>query len=469
MLESYGGDDSGPVKIGDKVSGTVVTVSDTSVFVNIGSKVDGIAEREEFLGEDGEPTVKEGDTIELYAVEVTPGMIKLSKALSGQGGLDQLEDAYKAGLPVEGKVTSSRKGGFDVQVFGRRTFCPVSQIDAVYVEDPEKYVGETFTFEIIKFEENGRNIVLSRRKMLEKERAEQQEQFLEEMQVGSVMEGTVTKLMNFGAFVELTPGLEGMVHVSELSWSRVEDPADAVSPGDKVTVKILGIEDRPKGGKKISLSMKQVEGDPWNSAEGKFKEGEKITGKVTRFAPFGAFVEIAPGIEGLVHLSEISYTKRVIKAEDELTPGQEVSVLIKEFDPVKRRVGLSIRDAEGDPWMDVAEKYKAGSKVTGKVEKRENFGIFINLEPGITGLLPKSNIAKSENPRAFDDLKPEDEVTVSVEAVKPGERKITLAPADKKEAEDWKQFAPKKDDTGGGGMGLLGEKLQAAMAKKNKK
>ena len=472
LFEQYsdgGGDD---LNVGDKVSGKVIQVGESTIFVDTGTKLDGIVEREELLDDEGNCTVVEGDVVELYVVGKDSGGIKLSRALSGVGGLAMLEEAKAGGLPVEGHVDSTCKGGFNVTVMQRRAFCPVSQIDNRFVENGEEYVGKTLEFLITKLEQRGRNIVISRRALLERESAQAQETFTAETQVGDVVEGTVTRLAPFGAFVEIMPGLDGLVHVSQISHARIGSPDEAVTVGQRVKAKIVRLENDDKGRLKISLSMKELAQDPWDTVAATFAEGDKVTGKVVRLADFGAFVEIAPGIDGLVHVSEMSYTQRVNKPADFVKEGQQVSVKIKSIDPATRRIGLSMKDAEGDPWLDVAERYKPGQKVTGTVEKQEQFGIFIALEPGITGLLPKSVIARSEKPGEFEKLHAGDSVEVVVSQVKPTERKISLATGSEQDAGDWKEYAPAKQPrTGGsgesGGMGLLGAKLQEAL--KNKK
>ncbi len=262
--------------------------------------------------------------------------------------------------------------------------------------------------------------------------------------------------------VELFPGIEGMVHVSELSWSRVEKPDEAVSPGDEISVKVLSVEKGEKNQLKISLSAKQVGGNPWETGELAFKVGDKVQGKVTRCADFGAFVELAPGIEGLVHVSEISYTKRIMKPEDVLNPGDMVDVMVKEVDMPRKRISLSIRDADGDPWISIKEKYPVGKSITGTLEKREKFGFFIALEPGITGLLPKSKISRSENSSAVEKLRVGDSVTVTVEEVKIRERKISLGLGG--EEKDWRKYTKGTPSS----LGSLGEMLQQAMMTKNK-
>ncbi len=469
LFEQYSEGGTDNVNVGDKIAGTVISVGDTLVFVDTGSKLDGVVEREELLDDEGNCTVAEGDTVELYVVGKDSSGIKLSRALTGIGGLKMLEEAKERNLPVEGKVAGTCKGGFNVMVLQRRAFCPISQIDNKFVEDGEQYVGETFQFLITKLEQNGRNIVVSRRSLLEIEAAEAAEAFLSETKVGDDVEGVITRLAPYGAFVEIKPGLDGLVHVSELGYARVQHPEEAVSPGQHVKARILKMAEDKGGRLKISLSMKQLAQDPWDEIASTFAEGDKVTGKVVRLADFGAFVEIAPGVDGLVHVSEMSYTKRVNKPSDFLSEGQQVPVKIKSIDLDKRRISLSIKDAEGDPWLDAADKYKPGQTVTGTMEKMEQFGMFVQLEPGITGLLPKSAIARSEKPAEFDKFKPGDEVSLKIGQVRAVERKISLVPADARDAEDWKEFAPKKASSApsGGGMGLLGQKLQEAL--KNKK
>lgn len=467
LFEQYsegGGDD---LNIGDKVAGSVIQVGESTVFVDTGTKLDGIVEREELLDEDGNCTVKEGDTVELYVVGKDSGGIKLSRALSGIGGLAMLEEAKAGALPVEGHIDSTCKGGFNVTIMQRRAFCPVSQVDNRFVEDAEEYVGKTLEFLITKLEQHGRNIVVSRRALLERETAQAMETFTAETQVGDEIEGTVTRLAPFGAFVEIMPGLDGLVHISQISHGRIGHPEEAVTVGQKVKAKITKYEHDDKGRLKISLSMKELAQDPWDTISATFGEGDKVTGKVVRIAEFGAFVEIAPGIDGLVHVSEMSYTQRVHKPADFVKEGEQVAVKIKSIDPTTRRIGLSMKDAEGDPWMDVEEKYQAGQKVEGTVEKQEQFGIFIQLEPGITGLLPKSVIARSEKPAGFEKLHAGDSVEVVIAQVKAGERKISLTTGDVEDDGAWKEFAPKKKQASdSGGMGLLGAALQQAMDKK---
>lgn len=464
MLEAYSAGMKEDLRIGDKITGKIISIGDSTVFVDTGTKTDGAVEIEELRDDDGNLPCQVGDTLDLYVVAMDESEVKLSKAIAGVGGLAMLKDAYNGAIPVEGRVVQTIKGGFQVEVLKRRAFCPISQIDTRYVENPETYVGQTFQFKITKLAENGRNIVLSRRDLLEAEQEKAQAAFMQDLEVGQIYDGRVTRVMPYGAFVELTPGLEGMVHISELSWSRLEKTQDAATPGQVLRVKVLGVEPGKKG-QKISLSVKQVEGDPWDRLGETIRPGHKMTGKVTRCADFGAFVEIQAGVEGLVHISEMSYTQRVHKAEDIVTPGQSVAVVVKEVDTVKRRIGLSIRDAQGDPWQEVNQKYTKGQPVKGTVEKQEGFGIFIQLEPGITGLLPKSAISRSPSAAQIDKLKPGDTITILVENINAADRKISLVPADANDGEEWKEYKGDSGDTNS--MGTLGEQLAKALNKKD--
>ena len=464
LFASYESQRKAALKAGDKVSGTVISIGQKSVFVDCGASVDGIVDREELLNDAGELTVAEGDTLELYVVGLTDDSVRLSKALTGAGGLNMLQDAYDGGVPVEGKVREQIKGGFHVEIMKRRAFCPVSQIDSRYVANPEDYVGQTLQFRITKLTEGGRNIVVSRRALLEVEQQQASAEFFDGVKPGDVVEGTVTRLAAFGAFVELVPGVEGLVHISEISWARIQSPEEALSVGDRVRVKYLGTSAGKKPGEtRLSLSIKQAQDDPWKTVTERFKDGDKVTGKVVKLMEFGAFVEIAPGIEGLVHVSEMSYAKRVNKPGDVVQVGDMVAAVIKQVDVEKQRISLSMRDAEGDPWLTVADKYPVGQTFEGTVEKRQQFGLFVNLEPGVTGLLPQSVMAKAEGEVKFDKLGAGDKVVVSIESVNLRDRKISLGTGKKEEVSDWKGYKPQA----GQDMGSLGDALAKALKKKS--
>ncbi len=460
LLEAYSSTRSDDIQVGDKISCPIIAVGESSVFVDTGTKVDGVVEKQELMDEKDQFPFAEGDILELYVIARAEDEIRLSRAISGIGGLNMLQEAYSNKIPVEGKVSMTCKGGFRVEVLKHSAFCPISQIDIKYVEQPEEYVGQIYEFLIIQFEQNGRNIVISRRNLLEKEQQKNQQAFFADLKIGDVVDARVTRLMPYGVFAELVPGVEGMIHISELSWSRLAKVEDAVAPGDLLQTKVLSINDGKKPGqKKISLSVKQVTIDPWQNIGDKFSYGDKVKGKITRCMNFGVFVEIAPGIEGLVHISEMSHVKRVHNPADEVNPGETVFVMVKEFDAAKKRVSLSMKDAQGDPWVLVEEKYEVGKIIKGQLDQKERFGYFITLEPGITGLLPISAIKKAENYADLEKLKPGQTLLVNLLKIDKTEKKILLGPANPNDSDEWKEFTGNKEDT----FSALGEKLQQAL------
>jgi small subunit ribosomal protein S1 len=466
--QEEGEDDRKLLEPGRRVSVRVVAVTTDTIFVSTGSKVDGIVDREE-MEADGELCCRVGDMLDLYVVNVSPQEVKLSRILRGSGSLNALEEAREAGLPVEGKVTGLVKGGYAVEVMKRRAFCPLSQMDLRPAGDPEAHTGKLYPFLITRLEKGGRNMVLSRRALLEREQAENLESLLADLHEGDVREAVVTRLAPFGAFLELAPGVDGMAHLSELSWSRIGRADEVVSVGDRVRVKILGISEAKKG-PRISLSLRRVSGDPWKEAAERLVPGDVVGGKITRTAPFGAFVEVLPGIEGLLHLSELSYEKRVARAEDMLAAGDRVAVKIKEVDVEKRRVSLSLRDVAGDPWETVRESLPLDADLTGTVEKRAPFGLFITLSPGISGLLPNAVIHASPARKSLERLAPGDAVSVRAKEIDMEKRRISLVPAGDPEEEipdkDWKKHSPKAPPAPT--VGSLGLALQAALRKKKK-
>ncbi|MGD8266772.1 MAG: 30S ribosomal protein S1 [Desulfobacterales bacterium] len=464
MLDAYDGGRAENLQVGDKVTVKVISIGKDAVFVDTGTKIDGTVAHTELTGEDGDLTCAVGDHLDLYVVAMSESEIHLSRALAGAGGLDMLREAHHNQMPVEGKVRATCKGGFEIRMLQRRAFCPVSQMDVQYVENPEDYVGQEHLFLITQFEDRGRNIVVSRRRLLEKEQAAAQQAFLADTAPGALCDGRVTRLAPFGAFVELVPGLEGLAHISELSWSRVDDPKDVVAEGETVTVKILAIEDGDKPGrKKISLSVKQAQGDPWQTEIERFKPEMVVPARITRCMPFGAFAELTPGIEGLIHISALSFTQRVRKPEDIVAPGEAVTVMIKSIDRENRKLSLSLKDVAGDPWQNVRARFTLGQIVEGVVEKRAGFGLLVTIAPGITGLLPKSRMGEASVPGRIEKMKPGDKLAVSIDKIDTEQRRISLGPGDRAEDPNWEQFSPA---AGNASLGDLADKLQAALKAK---
>ncbi len=464
LFESYDAGLGKELNQGDLVDGRIIAIGATSVYIDTGTKSDGVVEKAELLDENGELPYRVGDRLKLYVVSLSESEIVLSKALSGVGKVELLIDAHQSRTPVEGKVTGVIKGGFSVDIMGKRAFCPVSQMDVKYVDNQEDYVGQTHRFRITRYEESGKNIVVSRRDLLTEEIRERREAFLNTVKEGDTLDGRVMRIMSYGAFVELVPGVEGMVHVSEMSWSRIEKPEEVIQPGDVVAVKLLKMErSKESSDIKISLSMKQVGADPWDRMGSDFHVGSQVPGKVVRLTSFGAFVEIAPGLDGLVHISEMSHTRRVLRPEDVVQPGEQVQVVIKSMDREGKRISLSLKDALGDPWTGALARYAPGSIHEGRVEKREKFGLFINLEPGVTGLMPSSNIGRAARPGDYESLKPGDSVSVMIQEVDEDGRKITLTSPDQKDPDNWKQFARTQPS---GKAGTMESLFREALAKK---
>jgi len=465
LFESYSIDRGEDLNVGDKISAEIIAIGRDAVFVDTGSKTDGVVDMAELLDDQGELPYALGDRLDLYVISASESKIELSAGLTGIGGLMHLEEAWNDPSPVEGTVHDQCKGGFNVMVMGRRAFCPISQIDLKYVENPSEYVGNTYSFMITEFEEDGRNIVVSRKDILKEEAEIASRSFYEGMAIGTILDGKVTRVEAYGAFVELMPAIEGMVHVSELSWSKVAKPGDLLKVGDRNQVKLIGME-RDEGAKRlrISLSVKQITDDPWDSAEDDISPGDKVEGRITRCMDFGAFAEILPGIEGLIHISEMSYTKRVLKPQDVVNEGDTVSVMIRDVDFERRRISLSLRDAEGDPWLDVPDEYAIGQTLEGTIENKESFGLFVRLAPGVTGLLPKSKISDSYDAASIEKLREGDTISITIEDLNPSERKITLAPGDAADMKNWRSYS----GDGGRPLGALGEKLQEALARSRK-
>jgi small subunit ribosomal protein S1 len=355
QAESGAGKDPKP---GERVSGKVLSIGEEAAFVDIGAKSDGMVSLAELRNEEGELTVGVGDTLDAMVtghdeasgcllLRVKPG----SSSGLGAGGtelaIEEISQAHTHGIPVEGVVAEAIKGGVEVNVSGLRAFCPVSQLDLRYVEDPAAFVGRRLTFRVTRFEPTGRggrpNVVLSRRSLLEEEEELRRKEALEKLEVGAVVRGTVTSVTSYGAFVDLG-GIEGLLHVSEMAHERVEDPHELVIEGQVVEVKILSIEEK-EGQRRISLSRKVLESDPWEEVASRFPEGSMLAGRVSRLEPYGAFVKLAPGLEGLVHVSEMATGRRIAHPREVVELGQDVEVKVLSVDPVKRRISLSLSAA----------------------------------------------------------------------------------------------------------------------------
>ena len=422
LLAAHGG--LSTLKPGERVKGTILSISDSTVFVDVGGKAEATIERRELLDDSGELRHKVGDELEASVIKNADGVVQLSLgALQAQLLSEMLSTAVETGLAVEGRVTGFNEGGLEVRVGGRRAFCPRSQIDTYGAGSLEDYVGRDLSFLVTKYEESGRNLVLSRRQLMERQSKEMAEVTRGALEVGSIVDGVVRKVMPFGAFVDLG-GLDGLVHVSEISWRRVEDPSEVVSAGQQVKVKVLKID---TGKDRISLSLRQASDNPWDGVKNRYEVGQSYSGKVSRLTDFGAFVDLEDGVEGLVHVSEIDWTKRIKHPSEALEVGQEITVSVKEVDAKRNRLSLSMKRVGPDPWAEIAGGLKVGAELEVTVEKVADFGIFCTIASGVTGLLPTSQAIVSRSGNIRREFQPGKSLKVGVLALDRRARKVTLS------------------------------------------
>ncbi len=452
---------------GQTVEGVVVSIGREAAFIDVGGKGEASIELEELADDDGNIDVEVGDTIQAIVVS-TVGGLQLSMRLARRAASrQQLEEAYQAGMPVEGKVEGTNRGGYEVRIGGQRGFCPISQIDTIFTDDPAVHEGKTYAFKITEFREGGKNIVVSRRALLEEEEAERAEEIRAEAVEGAVMNGRVVSVRDFGAFVDLGGGVQGLLHVSEMGWTRIKDPGQVVQVGDEITVKVLRV-DEEQG--KLSLGIKQLQADPWTDAEDTYEVGQMLIGTVTRLADFGAFIELEPGIEALAHVSTFPPTSKRDAWRETLAPGTEVAIEVLSFDADKKRIGVTVlpersaraRDAQQD-------KIVAGACLTGKVERHESYGVFVFLAPGRTGLMPFPETGLDRGADLRKAFPVGSELEVMVLDVDAGTGRIRLsrqAVFDAKEKKEAREYADRQESQQkGGSFGSLADQLRAAMKK----
>ena len=479
------------IRVGEKTKGIISQIGDgNDVLVDLGiGKMSGIIEKIELTDEAGQIKAKVGDEIEAFVISKRGDEVILSNRMSvGLKSIEDLERAAAAKIPVRGKVTKVVKGGLEVTILGKTAFCPVSQIDTRFVAEPGEFLGQELEFLVERVEEKGRNIVVARAPLLRMQAEEKMKQLVDGLKPDQVFDGVVRELRDFGVFVDIG-GIDGMVHISELSHARVVKPGDVVSKGDKVRVKLLKAERDAQGRPKLSLSMKAVQEDPWDRIHQEIAGGESYQARVTKLMPFGAFVELKPGIEGLLHVSEMSWLKRVHHPQDVMKVGDVVTVTVKEIDTTTKRISLSMKSVESDPWFDVDAKLRAlhtpGGLLAGKVERLKPFGAIVEFEPGLSGLLPISVIKKKFGDSYKQQCTPGKILEVKPVHVDKAERKIslTLPGLDEDEAfeSDYREYvaeaeraraAAKADEAGAGAAtsqasgrvgsfgALLGAKLQ---------
>ena len=393
------------------VDGKVISVDKKEVVVNIGYKSDGIIPASEFRYN---PDLKIGDVVEVYveSAEDKKGQLILShKKARLSKSWDRVNAALDAEEVVQGYIKCRTKGGMIVDVFGIEAFLPGSQIDVHPIRDYDQFVGKTMEFKIVKINQEFRNVVVSHKALIEQELEAQKKEIIGKLEKGQILEGTVKNITSYGVFVDLG-GVDGLIHITDLSWGRVDDPHKVVELDQKINVVILDFDDEKR---RIALGLKQLTPHPWDALDANLKVGDHVKGKVVVLADYGAFVEIQPGVEGLIHVSEMSWSQHLRSAQEFLKVGEEVEAVILTLDRDERKMSLGIKQLREDPWEAIETKYPVGSKHTAKVRNFTNFGVFVELEEGVDGLIHISDLSwtkKVKHPSEFTQVGAEIEVIV---------------------------------------------------------
>ena len=400
-------------KVNDRevVDGTVIAMNKREVVVNIGYKSDGIIPLSEFRYN---PDLKVGDTVEVYIEnqEDKKGQLILShKKARATRSWDRVNAALENEEIIKGYIKCRTKGGMIVDVFGIEAFLPGSQIDVKPIRDYDVFVGKTMEFKVVKINQEFKNVVVSHKALIEAELEQQKKEIISKLEKGQVLEGTVKNITSYGVFIDLG-GVDGLIHITDLSWGRVSDPREVVSLDQKLNVVILDFDDEKK---RIALGLKQLTPHPWDSLDPNLKVGDHVKGKVVVMADYGAFIEIAPGVEGLIHVSEMSWSQHLRSAQDFMKVGDEIEAVILTLDREERKMSLGIKQLKADPWETIEEKYPVGSKHTAKVRNFTNFGVFVEIEEGVDGLIHISDLSwtkKIKHPSEFTQIGADIEVQV---------------------------------------------------------
>ena len=400
-------------KVNDRevVDGTVIAMNKREVVVNIGYKSDGIIPLSEFRYN---PDLKVGDTVEVYIEnqEDKKGQLILShKKARATRSWDRVNAALENEEIIKGYIKCRTKGGMIVDVFGIEAFLPGSQIDVKPIRDYDVFVGKTMEFKVVKINQEFKNVVVSHKALIEAELEQQKKEIISKLEKGQVLEGTVKNITSYGVFIDLG-GVDGLIHITDLSWGRVSDPHEVVSLDQKLNVVILDFDDEKK---RIALGLKQLTPHPWDSLDPNLKVGDHVKGKVFVMADYGAFIEIAPGVEGLIHVSEMSWSQHLRSAQDFMKVGDEIEAVILTLDREERKMSLGIKQLKPDPWETIEEKYPVGSKHVAKVRNFTNFGVFVEIEEGVDGLIHISDLSwtkKIKHPSEFTQIGADIDVVV---------------------------------------------------------
>ena len=391
------------VKDKEVIEGTVIALNKREAVVNIGYKSDGIIPMSEFRYN---PDLKVGDTVEVFIEnqEDKKGQLILShKKARAARSWDRVNEALENNEIIKGYIKCRTKGGMIVDVFGIEAFLPGSQIDVKPIRDYDVFVGKTMEFKVVKINQEFKNVVVSHKALIEAELEQQKKEIIAKLEKGQVLEGTVKNITSYGVFIDLG-GVDGLIHITDLSWGRVNDPNEVVKLDEKLNVVILDFDDEKK---RIALGLKHLQPHPWDALDPNLKVGDKVKGKVVVMADYGAFVEIAPGVEGLIHVSEMSWSQHLRSAQDFMKVGDEVEAVVLTLDRKERKMSLGIKQLKADPWANIEEKYPVGSKHTAKVRNFTNFGVFVELEEGVDGLIHISDLSwtkKIKHPSEFTQI-----------------------------------------------------------------
>jgi small subunit ribosomal protein S1 len=456
---------------GQTIEGRIVGIGQDVAFVDVGGKGEATIDLAELRDDDGALEVGVGDRVTAVVVS-TQGGLTLSRRLArGAAGARQLEEAFHSRLPVEGKVEAEVKGGYEIRIAGQRAFCPYSQID-LHRSEPATHIGRSYQFRITEYKDGGRSIVVSRRALLEEEQRVQAAEARKKIVPGAVLTGRVASVRDFGAFVDLGGGVQGLLHVSEMSWSRVTNPGEIVAQGDPITVKVLRVDDDFQ---KISLGLKQLQDDPWSTVSTRYAVGQVLTGRVTRVAEFGAFVELEPGVEALAHASTFPPTGRAQGWTTQVPIGMTAPFEILSIDLDKKRIGVALLpegSARASGAVAATTEIVPGARLTGKVEKIEPFGVFVFLAPGRTGLIPTNETGVTREGDIARTFPVGSDVEVMVLEVEPPPgRRIRLsvkAVQAAREADEVREYSQRDDAKPAEGFGSLADKLRGALSPRQK-
>lgn len=425
-------------KEGSIVKGRVLEIRPREVLVDIGYKSEGVIPASEF---DDMIQIEVGDEIEvlLEKLENEDGMVVLSKEKAAhKQNWDKIAKVFEGDGLIKGKVKAVVKGGLTVNI-GVEAFLPGSQIDIVPPKDLQQFVDNTYDFKIVKINDERKNVVLSRREIIEQERTEKRAKFLESVKVGDIVKGIVKNLTDFGAFIDLD-GMDGLLHITDMTWGRLTHPSELLKIGQEIDVIVLDIN---KEKERVSLGLKQTQHNPWDKIEERFPVGAIVKGKVTNLVPYGAFVEIEEGVEGLIHVSELSWTKRITRPSDVLTQSQEIEAVVLGVNKEEQKISLGVRQLEPNPWDAIEQKYIIGSRVSGKIRNMTAYGTFVELEEGIDGMIHVSDLSwtrKINHPSEV--LKKNDEVEAMVLDIDKVNQRISLG-VKQLDSDPWKEIDQK--------------------------